>query len=267
MGGLKLSRFHLNDGSFIEDVNLDFRFGRFEAFHDGYIFFLNNIATSSDGHNVLMTDKNLNITGRELQMNPNMLNYVFSLPTNFSRYQDSIFLTAPSDDQIYRFDQHSGSMVNHLFVDFGNESLPDSYFGNHPNNQSRRDEIGNAAYNISSYFESDDFYFFRFIRGSQGAHFYFQSKSTDDVIHTTHELLEDDLNIGPLPLWPMEIIENTLIWYAQPSALLSYLSEKREGMDDEDWVIFREENQNLIAFSESISSDDNPYLLLTKIEL
>ena len=265
-GGLKLSRFNLNDGSFIEDTSLEFRFSRFNAYKDGFIFFLNNISTSDGGYNVIRTDRELNVLDNHLEMNPNMLNYVFALPTNFSRYQDSIFLTIPADDQIYRFDQNNGNVENYLYVDFGNASLPETYFRNHPDRQSRRDAIGNSAHNISNYFEADDFYFFRYSRGAQGAHLYIQSKQTDEVIHTTNELLEDDLNIGPLPLWPMAITDDTLIWYAQPAALRNYIRDKQAQMSGPEWSRFQEENQKLITFSESIVDNDNPYLILTKIE-
>src|SRR5690625_2761809 len=85
-GGLKLSRFNLNDVSFIEDTSLEFRFSRFNAYKDGFIFFLNNISTSDGGYNVIRTDRELNALDNNLEMNTNMLNYVFSVSSNFTRY-------------------------------------------------------------------------------------------------------------------------------------------------------------------------------------
>src|SRR5690625_7948246 len=90
------------------------------------------------------------------------------------------FLTIPADDQIYRFDQNNGNVENYMYVDFGNASLPETYFRNHQDRQSRRDAICNSAHNISNYIEADDFYFFRYSRGAQCAHLYIQSKQTED---------------------------------------------------------------------------------------
>ena len=78
-------------------------------------------------------------------------------------------------------------------------------------------------------------------------------------------MLKDDLNVGLLPRWPLARIENKLIWVREPSSLLAFVERKKQSKDMQVWQVFEKENPKLISFANSITPDDNPYLVVTEI--
>lgn len=261
---LKLCYYSIIDGSYIKEVNLDFQFFRFMVMDNTYIFFLNNIASKYE-HNILITDKELNTLDKKLKLDPNMIGYHFALPVNFSRYENKLLFTAPSDYNIYTYNETNGFSI-YKYIDFGNYTLPASYYGRHPNNQSRRDEIGNSAYHVSNYFETDKFLFFKYSKGGSGAHYYIKSKITENIIHVNYKELEDDIGVGPLIIWPNAIEKNTLVWFQEPGTLLRYLHKTKDGMTEPEWAAYTNKNRKLISFAQTLSAEDNPYLIFTEID-
>jgi len=261
---LKLCFYNINDGSYIKEINLDFQLMRFTVSGDHFIFFLNN-RPSKYNHNILITNRDLQVIDQYLKQSPNMLGYHFSLPVNFSRFEDNTYFTAPSDYNIYRIGA-KGTFETYKAVDFGKDALPDSYYKKHRENKSRRAEIGNAAYHVSNYFESDDFLFFRYNKGEERSHFYLESKRNSKIIHADHHKLIDDIGIGPLIVWPNTMIDNTLVWYQNQRTLLRFLHNKKDSLSEMEWAEFVRKNRKLVSFAQTLTEDDNPYLIFMEID-
>lgn len=262
---MKLCYYKVENGDFLREENIEFRFGRFTSADSNLIFFLNNMPYKTN-HNTLVTDSDINIIGKSMELNSNMIGYFYSLPMNFSKQDGEIYFTAPSDYFVYKYDSEIKQLNKYIFIDFGDNALPTSYYEEHPNNQSRRDEIGSSAYHISNYFESDTFRFFRYRKGELGSHYFLESKVTANLIHTSYERMHDDLEIGPLPRWPMAITDDYLIWYEQPTKMISFIEQKKKNLGEKEWEEFKVVNKELVNFAESLSKDDNPYLILTEID-
>jgi len=263
-GGNKLIFYDKSDLDFLTEKKLSFFPETFTVTDNNFLFYLNNIPNSYES-NILITDKNLNIVDHELPINKNLRGYHFYYPFNFSSSEDNLYFFAPSVYEIYITDQDQNSFREYIKVDFGNRALPKSFYAKHPNNQSRMSEIGDSAYNISNYFETESLIFFSYKVGERSFHYYIESKKTDKVIHTKHSYLEESEKAGPLPLWPIAAWNNILIWHQQPMFLERFLNSKMSNVSESEWKRFTERNKKLINFSETITDDDNPYLLFMEI--
>lgn len=264
--GRKLCFYSIDNGLFIREKPLKYEISRFEVTENKYVFFLNNSLSGSSDYNIIITDKNFSIVEEHLQINPDMLGYHLELPVNFSKYDNSFFFTAPSDYHVYRINTSEEMFEKYLYVDFGEESLPSSYFEHHETNESRRNEIGESANSISNYFESDTFRFFKYVVGTDKHYFYLKSKKTGQKIHVNYDQFNRASSFGPLLPWPSAVIGNTLVWYQNPSTLFNFLKKKQTELPLEEWERFKKKNEKLISFSKTIDKKDNPYLIFMEID-
>ncbi|MEX0722229.1 MAG: 6-bladed beta-propeller, partial [Gracilimonas sp.] len=260
----KLSFFDIEDGSFIKDKPLNFWMGRFEKLDEGFVFFLNNRLTKETEYNVIFTDDELRITDEFLKMKQGLIGYHYKIPMNFYAKNDSIFFISPSDYNVYYINSSVRSFKELKHFDFGDRELPDSYFEKHPDNQSRRDEAKDAVSTILSYLEGPGFESM-FYSINTTTYTYLRSKETDKVIHTNNEKLEMDMNIGPMYRWPRTAYENSLVWYQQPGSLLRELNEIKDTLEEDEWAEFVNENRKLVSFAQTLTGDENPYLIFTKV--
>ncbi|HSH53072.1 MAG TPA: 6-bladed beta-propeller [Bacteroidales bacterium] len=262
--GIKLSFFNLEDGRFIRDERLDFRFRRFDIYQGTYIFYLDNPINKDIISNIIIRDKNLRVIDEHLKIKPDLRGVHFLMPTNFSHYKKSLFFTAPFDYSIYLY--RDKVFKKYISVDFGDRNAPEAYYGKYARSEDRWKARGDAAYGVSNYFESDNFTFFLYWINST-AYYYFSSKRDDTVIHTNNEKLNDDLGVGPLIRWPNAIYKNTLVWYQQPTTLLYNIDKKKEEMTKAQWASYAQKHKKLLSFARTISRDDNPYLIFMKIKI
>jgi len=65
----------------------------------------------------------------------------------------------------------------------------------------------------------------------------------------------------------MGIHNNSLVWIQQPGDLLLYLNNKKEKMSEPEWKKFVNSNKELIEFAQSLSVEDNPFLIFTEIQI
>jgi len=264
-GSNKLIFFDKENLEFVNEERLNFFPETFSVTESNYLFYMNNIPNNYSS-NILITDKNFNIIDTDLPINENMQGYHFYYPFNFTNNNDYIYFFAPSDYFIYNSDYDENTFSKYIEVDFGDQALPSSFFRKHSDNRSRLDEIGESAYNISSFFETDSFIFFAYKVGERTFHYYFESKKSGKVIHTEHSKLNASEMAGPLPWWPIAARNNTLIWHQQPMVLQNYLNTKKNSYSEEDWEAYKYRNRDLINFSQAITDEDNPYLIFMEID-
>lgn len=261
--GRKLCYYRLNDGSFIKEEVVKFHFRRFTILGNKFIFYLDNRKDPSIQNNIVITNRDLDIIDESVSIIDEMRGSYFMMPANFSHYSNNVFFTAHSDNNIYKY--NGENFTPGIYIDFGERNLPQEYFEHFDENDDRREVRGDAAYNISNYFETDKFRFFLYwVNGN--TNYYLESKKVDQIIHTNDKKLVDDIGIGPLIRWPSSFTENSLIWYNQPGELIDYIKEKRENLTDVNWNNFKRENKKLVDFSNSLSPTDNPYLTIMKIK-
>lgn len=261
--GNKFSYFNLDDGSFIEDKTIGFHFRRFEVFNDGYIFYLDNRRNPDIENNIVVTDQDLNEIDSFSPIIDELRGYYASLPTNFTFYNNDVNITIHSDNSLYKLTDKGD--VSRTSIDFGNYNIPQEFFKVYEDNVDRRASREGAAFDVSAFFETDGFTHLLYWVNTD-SYYYLKSKKSDKIIHTRNNKLIDDVGIGPLIRWPNAVYENSLVWYQQPVELFEFLAEKEEQLSDSEWETFREKNQKLLSFSETLSEDDNPYLIFMDVD-
>lgn len=261
----KLSFYNMQNGNFVEDKILKSHFRRFERIENDFIFYMDNRPGKDIDYNINIKNRELKIIASKIPILDKMRGVYFMLPVNFSKYNNSVFFTAHSDYNIYKYDAVNKNFSPYITVDFGDRSAPEEFYKKHRTTSDRQASLGDAAYFISNYFEADSFRFFLYWVNNT-TYYYLESKLSNRVIHTTNDLLVDNMGVGPLIRWPSAIVENKLIWYQQPSELLKYISEKREVMSAEEWSQFETENGKLLNFAATLSENDNPYLIFMEID-
>jgi len=261
---IKLSFYDINDGTFIEDKLLDFRFRRFESFNNQFVFYTDNRVNRQICCNIIITDNDLNIIDEKLKIEEEMRGVFFLMPMNFSRYKQNLFFTPHSDYTVYHFSNKNFNP--YIKLDFGKYNAPEAYYKKYEDNDDRWEARGDGVYNVSNYMESENFSFFIYWI-NRTTYYYLSSRTGNQIFHTTNEKLIDDLNIGNLPRWPMGIHNNSLVWIQQPGDLLLYLNNKKEKMSEPEWKKFVNSNKELIEFAQSLSVEDNPFLIFTEIQI
>ena len=93
-----------------------------------------------------------------------------------------------------------------------------------------------------------------------------ESKLTGKIFQFSKEDLVNDIGIGPLPLWPLAVYNNKLIFLQQPIELIQYIEKMRGSMSVFEWKMFEEKNTSLLSFYNQINKDDNPYLIIAEID-
>lgn len=262
---LKLSFYDIKDGSFIEDKLLDTHFRRFSRIGNYFLFYMDNRVNKNVDYNMVIKDRDLKNVSEGIPIIEKMRGVYFLMPLNFSKHNDSVFFTAHSDYNIYRFDSSEAMFYPYLEIDFGKRSAPDEFYKKHRTSADRQESLGDAAHFVSNYFETDRFSFFLYWVNNT-TYYYLASKVNGKKIHTTNNKLIDDLGLGPLIRWPGAVIGNSLVWYQQPTVLLKYIDEKRKTLIAEQWHEFEQINKNLISFAETLSENDNPYLIFMEID-
>lgn len=261
----KLSKYRLSDGEFIEDVLIDFRFRKFKVLQDQYVFYLDNRPSGELCCNIVVTDKNLNIKDEYLDIKPGMRGSYFSLPKNFTDTENGLFFTAQSDHQIYKITEDN--FEEYIYIDFGDFALPDEYFENYDSYEERWETAEGSVKNISNYFVTDSFTFFNYWLNDD-IYYYFKSIRTSKTVHFKKKDLNNDLNVGPEFVWPVEIKGDYMIWVQQPNWLFKYLEEKKKDMSNKEWKKFTNDNSALFEFADKlVPGQENPYLVFTKIRL
>lgn len=264
---IKLLYYNLETGLFKREKILEFRIGRFEKLNKGrFVFHLNNQVGKGFEHNIIITDSLFNVENEYLKIDNNFRRTFTYLPTNFTEYNQYIYFTQPTDYNIYRFHKDSALIESYLYVDFGDYSLPNEFFDYYESRKLRYKHAENSAYNISPYFESDNFIYMSYdfkedIRKSR-----IESKLTGKIFQFSKEDLVNDIGIGPLPLWPLSVYKNKLIFLQQPIELIQYIEKMRGSMSVFEWKMFEEKNTSLLSFYNQINKDDNPYLIIAEID-
>jgi hypothetical protein len=261
---LKLVFFNLNDGSYINEKILNVRPDRFALFNNKFIFFMNNSANEKNSK-LIVRDRDLNIIEDFLEIDSRLLNYTVNLPLNFSTHNSKLYITIPSDYNIYYFDNGNDLNVGYS-IDPNDFSLPESYFSNGLASMERFNKAYKSVAFISNFLKTDSYYFFTYRHRRNNGYFY-SSTLTDKVIHTNNQNIVDDLGIGPISRWPVANKGDTLIWYQQSHDLLEYIEQKKNTLDEDAWREFVNKNSELMTFSQSITKTDNPYLIFTEIKL
>lgn len=264
-GELKVSLFELSDGTFIQDYHLDFMPDKFSKIKDGYVFFNNNLTYEQDGkyYNVFFTDHEFNTTYTHLEIPKDQIDVHFGLSRNFTFQNNELFLAIPFHNKIYSIiDDH---LFPYLEVDFGNFNLPENFFQMYRDRSERRIERERYAFNVTNFFESDDYLFFSY-NYNESIYFYFSSKKTGNIYNVRRDLFHFDNGIEIVMGWPLEMDGNNFVWYQQPYNLKGHLEEVKENMSENEWREFQQKNNKLVELNESIEYDDNAYLIFTKLD-
>lgn len=264
-GNNKLLFYNKEDYEFLFEEILSFFPETFTVTENNFLFYLNNIPNEYDS-NFIITNKDLKVVGTELPIKETMLGYHFFYPFNFSSSDERVYFFAPSDYYIYTTDRDHVSFREYINVDFGDRSLPNSFYKEQANNQSRLAEIGESAYNISNYFETDSFIFFVYKSGKRSFHYYIESKKSGRIIHTEHSKLLGLEMTGPIPWWPIGALNNKLIWHQHPMVLRSFINSKKNEYTEGEWENFNVRNNELMEFSQTITDEENPYLIIMEID-
>lgn len=264
--GIKLLFYDLETAQFKREKILDFRIGRFDRLNNNFVFHLNNQKMSGIEYNIIITDSSFNILNNFLKIDENFIRFHFYLPTNFTNYNDYIYFTQPSDYNIYRFHKDSTNIESYIYVDFGEYKLPKEFFEYHETTTLRYNYAENSAHDLSPYFENDYFIYLKYFFNRDSHISRIESKETGNVVQFNNDKVIDDIGVGPLPLWPLSVFQNQLVYLQQPEELIRYIDTIKEEMDENEWNQFKEENQKLISFYMSSEKNDNPYLIFLKIE-
>ncbi|MAL18048.1 MAG: hypothetical protein CL670_01185 [Balneola sp.] len=262
-GGSKFIYYNSNNGEYIEEKTFKHRLSRFKKIESGYLIFMNNVLTNSmdDSHNMLITDNDFNIREESIDIDPDLIDYHYNLPTNFSVFNDKVFFTAPSDYIIYSYDKEKFKKIKK--IDFGEKELPESFFEEKENVIERIKLLEEYANNISNYYEAEDFSFFTY-RYKRNHNYVFASNKENKMLHTSNIKLKDDIGLGPMMRRPIQIKGDTLVWFQQSTSLVEYISNKKK--KGSEWSSLKQKNPSLVAFEKEIDKNDNPYLIFTKID-
>lgn len=263
-GNVKISLFDIESGKFIEDKKLQFWTNSFSKVGNQYVFFNNNLQNNKNAYNLVFTDLSLNIEKREFPISSEFLNFHYGLPRNFTSYMEKLYLTIPFDNTVYSIKPNQ--VTPSYDVNFGEFNVPDNFFSMFKENRKRIQEVKSYAYSVTNFFESDKFIFFNYsFRNSYN--YYFKSKKTGKKYHTSRDKLIFDEALGPMFSWPVEVYNDFLVWYQQPSQLKNYVENIRNSSASKDeFITFKNENKELIELYESVDEEDNAYLIFTKIE-
>ncbi|MEX0724068.1 MAG: 6-bladed beta-propeller [Gracilimonas sp.] len=260
--GMKICFYDKETGQFLREKLFEFRFRRFEAISDGFLFHTDNRPNPNICCNIIKTDKDLNIIDEFVRVKDGMRGAFFMTPTNFSKHDDTLFFYSHNDYNIYS--SVNGDFSIYKSFDFGEKNAPEEYYVD--SELEKRDKIlGDNVGMILSFFKNDNM---EYIMYSADNKFYtrISSSRSEKVIHTNTDLFVNDMNIGPEFVFALETFENSIIWAVQPYVLTNFLEKKRNELSEEAWEEFRHNNPKLMKLTNSITNDSNPYLVMTEID-
>jgi len=261
-GNYKVLFYELDTGTFVNEKKFDFSTEYFSKTKSGYVFFNNNFLNGNDSKNLFFTDNELNVESKKMPIPKNKIGFHYGLIRHFSGENESM-LSVPHDNTIYSISETN--YEPYLYIDFGEKNLPNDFFDRFTESRDRVVESRRYATNISPFFETDKYIYFNYRYGNK-IHSLISKKEDNTVVNTHFDLIKKDIELGPLYPYPLEIYNNYLVWNNQPYELKNYLEEKKKDLGENGYKEFQKENPKLMELDQSLSEDDNSYLIFTKIE-
>ncbi|MEO9887555.1 MAG: 6-bladed beta-propeller [Balneola sp.] len=261
-GNFKVISYDLSTGIFINEKKFDFFTEYFTKTNNGYLFFNNNFQNSTSPQNLYFTDRNLNILDKKMPIPENKMGFHFGLIRHFGGKNETK-LALPFHNMIYSILEND--YEPYLKVDFGSKNLPDNFFDQFTSTGERIRESRQYANNISVFFEFENNVFLTY-KYDRKIYYYLADDENKKSIHTNYDILQQDIELGPIYPYPKEIYENYLVWDHQAYELKNYLRNKKEELGEAGFKEFQESNPKLMELDQSLDEDDNPYLIFTKID-
>jgi len=262
--GQKLVFYDLKDGSFNSEIGIGLDLEKVKVFDDRFFFLMNNTVNPYRAR-VVIANRDFKIVDTFLQIEPGLLNYNVELPRNFSVFNDTLFLTLPSDYNIYAL-QKGYNFREKFTINPGSYELPEQYFKSGMSLMERYNHSQKSIEFISNFFRTDSYTFFTYRYGQSNGYIFLNSDD-EKSIHTNNFNVEDDIGLGPISILPSTFHSGTLIWYQESAVLLEHLEQMEKILKGDELEEFKKKNERLIEFSKDLSIGDNPYLILTEIQL
>jgi hypothetical protein len=259
---LKVIYYDLNNGSFKYEKNVRFMTKNIASNKNGLVFFNNNFPDGKHNYNITFTDNNIKPINRDISINDDMYGIHFILPTTFTKNADVIFLTIPFDNIIYEI--KDDKVAPYIMLNFEHTALPKDFFTNHNNNQISYSERHKYSHNVSSFFENDDILYFNYWYNS-GLCRYISDKKNVSSYHLCDSKIIRDLDYGSYLGWGLGLVDRKLVFYDQPYRLKKYIDNLKTIMTKQEWNSFMINNKSMFNFFETLTHNDNPYLIFAEI--
>ena len=272
----KIIKFNLN-GAFISEDNIGILAHFYHKWNnDTLIFFANNTFNELNGmqihHNLFfMSLNNHKIISKFIPIKKNFEPIKVYQINHFTKFDESLLFFQPFNDTIYQI--YSPKMVlPRYFVDFGNQKIPDQLLSKKFKNIKELIlPLHNSKYawGLANFREFDNVLFFTFKYKKKYYNAYY-SKTTKEIKYS-HAFINDlDQSKQVINLsssdQPIGKYNGSLIYYLEPDVFISRVKGIEKSKSPENWLKFKEENQQLIDIYETTTLMDNPILVFRKLK-
>ena len=183
---------------------------------------------------------------------------------NISSYHDTVLFVPDRTTTVYQLSGHS--LKPRYDLDFSAKDLPAKY-------KNTRKFDGETFENVSpdyvtqmfEFFESKELIAFIFFFRKEPYYFIY-NKNTGHSISFNKRLLMNDLDFLPIGVLN-GVVGDTLITYIQAMDFLSILDDKLKSLPEPEQLIFKDKHKELWDIYKKTTINDNPVLVLYKINL
>jgi len=262
--GRKLIRYS-NTGNFIKEIKHNLFSTNFFILNKNYVINSGPLINSNTKCrvNIICEDNPTKITGFLEESDNNRLVRIFEY-TNFSYFKDTLSYSYCSSNTIYYLKDKTAKP--RLYVDFGKNTLPESYFAENNDVVKFVSNLKETEYAsiIDGYQETDKFLFFLYcFKGKRS--FVFWNK-TDNLTYNYNKL-NDDLLFPDImqktsyDLLPI-LMDNNYLYISMESNTFKDLYEKlKEKLSNKEWEIYKKNHQFIEKTYSNLSPEDNAIIL------
>lgn len=261
------------DGKFLCEISTKVWADRFEFLNkDTIVFFSNNryneINNKIVNYQLIFMDlASQEIVNYLLPFNPNFDKVYVRDYTNFSSGNQFISFNHSYNDTIFRV--NPGMQVSPRYhVDFGKYKVPDELLNKKYNNAkefSMSIARSDYVYRFGSNFrENENVLFFCFVH-KRILHHLLVSKKTENIICYNNFINDlEGYNLSKalgIDFQPLAATEKELVFLLEPQEFISSIEEQKKIFNENEWLNFKENNQNLIDVFQKTKSMDNPIIV------
>lgn len=185
------------------------------------------------------------------------------LRNNFTHFGDSVSFVKPFCDTI--FDISEDQIKAKYLIDFGEYAATEKFYNKYLDFDVRKiikmHEKNNQAYGIQPFYESNKYLYFKFFYKESWEYLAVFSKNTK-----TMQLAKDvlnDVNQMPLNLSDsfLDSNNNAIISIVYPFQLKKSIQRLKSELDESEFQVYSDKNQELIRLSNLLDNSDNPVII------
>lgn len=268
---MKVVYFDIKTYEYIVEKRIDFYSSLYFSSDDNFVFFNNNLMVNPINgiyYDVFVFNDEFDIQAQyfEIPMNRKGTHYsIGGVHRSYSRSGDwDTYFTRPFDYNVYS--AKDGGLVVVDRYDFGELNIKEDFFEKeYIDSDQKTDNFNKYITVLSRYYRIGDTIFLNYLHGLV-SYYYIQS-GDGKVRHLKRKDLIADVDYYNTSNILAVTKDNQFVWYNEPSYLHRHLREKEAALSPDEWAEYQRVNRDLIEFSKTVSSNDNPYLIFTKLAI